>query len=79
MAVIVVSAAALTVMIPLTLNGALSTGMFMALMNAIFGIVQNMSWDLTYSIDRVAWYQNWFRELSDVFSMSEDQTLADGK
>lgn len=79
MAVIVVSAAALTVMIPLTLNGALSAGMFMALMNAIFGIVQNMSWDLTYSIDRVAWYQNWFRELSDVFSMSEDQTLADGK
>lgn len=79
MAVIVVSAAALTVMIPLTLNGALSTGMFMALMNAIFGIVQNMSWDLTYSIDRVAWYQNWFRELSDVFSMPEDQTLAEGE
>lgn len=79
MAVIVVSAAALTVMIPLTLNGALSIGMFMALMNAIFGIVQNMSWDLTYSIDRVAWYQNWFRELSDVFSMPEDQTLVDGK
>lgn len=79
MAVIVVSAAALTVMIPLTLNGALSAGMFMALMNAIFGIVQNMSWDLTYSIDRVAWYQNYFMELSDVLSMPEDQTPADGK
>ncbi len=79
MAVIAVSAAALAVMIPLTLDGVLSTGMFVALMNAIFGIVQNMSWDLTYSIDRVAWYQNYFRELSEVFSMSEDQTITDGK
>ncbi len=79
MAVIAVSAAALTVMIPLTLDGVLSTGMFVALMNAIFGIVQNMSWDLTYSIDRVAWYQNYFRELSEVLSLSEDQTITDGK
>lgn len=78
MAVIVVSAVALAVMIPLTLDGALSIGMFMALMNAVFGIVQNMSWDLTYSIDRVAWYQNYFCELSDVLSMAE-AGQADGK
>ena len=72
MAVITVSAVSLAVMIPLTLNGALSLGMFIALTNAVFGIVQNMSWDLTYSIDKAAWYQNYFRELSEVFALPED-------
>ena len=76
MAVILISAVSLAAMLPLTLNGALSAGMFMALMNAIFGIVQNMSWDLTYGMDRAAWYQNWFRELSEVFALPEDPGLS---
>lgn len=73
MAVILVSAFALAVMIPLTLNGRMSFGMFMALITAVFGIVQNMSWDLTYSIDRNAWYNQYFQELEEVFAMEEDE------
>lgn len=76
MAVIVVSAVFLAVTIPLTWEGRLSLGMFMALTNAVFGIVQNMSWDLTYSIDRIAWYNQYFQELSEVLAMPEDRLAA---
>lgn len=73
MAVILISAIFLTVMIPLTLRGNVSFGMLMALTNAVFGIVQNMSWDLTYSIDRTAWYNQYFQELREVFAMGESE------
>lgn len=72
MAVILVSAIFLAVMIPLTLNGRLSLGMFMALTNAVFAIVQNMSWDLTRSIDRTVWYNQYFQEFGEVFAMAEE-------
>ena len=71
-----VSAVFLAVTIPLTWEGRLSLGMFMALTNAVFGIVQNMSWDLTYSIDRIAWYNQYFQELSEVLAMPEDRLAA---
>ena len=77
MAVILVSAFSLAVMIPLTLDGRLSFGMFMALVNAVFGIVQNMSWDLTYCIDRNAWYNQYFQELEEIFAMEEEQGVAE--
>ena len=77
MTVILVSAFSLAVMIPLTLDGRLSFGMFMALINAVFGIVQNMSWDLTYSIDRTAWYNQYFQELREIFAMEEEQGLVE--
>lgn len=76
MAVILVSAVFLVVMIPLTLSGRLSLGMFMALTNSVFSIVQNMSWDLAHSIDRTVWYNRYFQELREVFALAEE-TMGD--
>ncbi len=73
MAVILISAFFLAVTIPLTLSGRISFGMFMALTGAVFGIAQNMSWDLTYSIDRTAWYNQYFKDLSEVFALEESK------
>ena len=46
--------------------------MFMALINAVFGIVQNMSWDLAWAIDRNTWFNEYFKEMREVFLLEED-------
>lgn len=43
-------------------------------MNAVFGIVQNMSWDLAWAIDRSAWFNEYFKEMREVFALKEDET-----
>lgn len=72
MATIIVSAALILFLVPLTIEGKLSLGMFMALINAVFGIVQNMSWDLAWAIDRNTWFNEYFKEMREVFSLEED-------
>ena len=73
MATIFVSIVFMIIMIPLTLNGRLTLGLFMSLTNAVFGIVQNMSWDLTRCIDLNTWYNEYFREMEEVFHLEEDE------
>lgn len=79
MAVIAISAIFLAVTMPLVLNGRLRLGMFMALTGAVFGIVQNMSWDLTYSFDRAAWYNEYFQELEEIFGLEEERGGMEGE
>jgi ABC transporter len=72
MATIVVSAVMIAVLVPLTLNGRLSIGMFMALTNSVFNIVQNMSWDLTWAIDRNTWFNEYFKDMESIWNMEEE-------
>lgn len=72
MATIIVSAALILFLVPLAIKGELSLGMFMALINAVFSIVQNMSWDLAWAIDRNTWFYEYFKEMREVFSLEED-------
>lgn len=79
MAVILVAVFFLAVMIPLTLEGGMSFGMFMALTSAVFGMIQNMSWDLTYCVDRSAWYNEYFRELEELFAVEEELRVSENE
>ena len=73
MATIIVSAALILFLVPLTIKGELSLGMFMALINAVFSIVQNMSWDLAWAIDQNTWFHEYFKEMQEVFLLEEDR------
>lgn len=79
MATIIVAAVLIIVLVPLTLKGKLSLGMFMALVNAVFNIVQNMSWDLTWAIDRNTWFNEYFRDLREIMALPEDDFNPEGK
>jgi len=73
MATIIVSATMIAVLVPLTLSGRLGIGMFMALTNSVFSIVQNMSWDLTDAIDANVWSNEYFKDM-DLFWNMDDET-----
>lgn len=72
MTTILVSATMIAILVPLTLNGNLTLGMFMALTNAVFNIVQNMSWDLTWAIDVNTWNNEYFKDMDFVWNLDED-------
>ena len=72
MATIIVSATMIATFLPLTLNGKVSIGMFIALANAVFNIVQNMSWDLTDAIDANVWSNEYFKDMNLFWNMEEE-------
>jgi ATP-binding cassette, subfamily B, bacterial len=53
------------------LSGAITLGMYIALVNAIFGLVQMMSWDLTYSVDQLAKNQEYLKDLTQFAELTE--------
>lgn len=71
MATTIISGGMLAIMVPLTLKGRLSIGMFMALINAVFNIVRNMSWDLTMAIDRNTWFNEYFKDMNYIWELPE--------
>jgi len=73
MATIIVSATMIAVLVPLTLSGRLGIGMFMALTNSVFSIVQNMSWDIKDAIDANVWSNEYFKDM-DLFWNMDDET-----
>lgn len=54
-------------------NGLLSLGMFIALVNATFSLVTLMSWQLTTSFDNLTRHLEYMNDLSDFLSLSESQ------
>lgn len=54
------------------LSGAMTIGMFISLVNSVFGLVQMMSWDLTYNMDQLAKYREYMKDLTS-FSKLEEQ------
>lgn len=53
------------------LSGALTVGMFISLVNAVFGIVQMMSWGLTQNVDQLAKHREYFKDLAKFSSLDE--------
>lgn len=74
MATIIVSATMIATFLPLTLQGKVSLGMFIALANAVFNIVQNMSWDLTDAIDANVWSNEYFKDMNLFWNMEEEES-----
>ncbi|NGP45145.1 ABC transporter ATP-binding protein [Bacillaceae bacterium SIJ1] len=55
------------------LAGTLTIGMFISLVNAVFGLVQTMSWELTYNVDRLAKHREYFRDLTAFGALEETE------
>lgn len=51
---VLVSVLIVGVLVNAVQSGAITIGMFIALVNAVFGLVQMMSWELTFRIDQLA-------------------------
>lgn len=52
-------------------NGAITIGMFMGLINALFGLVQNMSWQLSWVTQELAKAREYWKDLT-AFAAMED-------
>lgn len=55
------------------LSGALTIGLFMSLVNAVFGIVQMMSWELTGNVDRLAKQREYLKDVTEFFALEESK------
>jgi ATP-binding cassette subfamily B protein len=53
------------------LTGAVTVGMFISLVNAIFGLVQAMSWELTYHVDQLAKHNEYLKDLTEFAALDE--------
>ncbi|MGI6704720.1 MAG: ABC transporter ATP-binding protein [Clostridia bacterium] len=55
------------------LSGVLSLGMFISLVNAVFGLVQAMSWNFTYLVDQLARHREYMKDLTDFAALEESK------
>lgn len=60
------------------LTGAITLGMFISLINAVFGLIQNMSWGLTGYMDQLARNNEYMKDLTK-FSYLEETNGANDK
>jgi ATP-binding cassette subfamily B protein len=57
-------------------RGQVSVGMFIGLVNAVFGLVQMMSWDLSYQVDQLAQSREYMRDLTAFAALEEEDSAA---
>lgn len=61
---------ALVLLFPV-LSGGITIGLFISLVNAVFGLVQMMSWELTSNVDKLAQHREYLRDLTDFSALDE--------
>lgn len=52
-------------------TGAISIGMFISLVNSVFGLVQMMSWEFTYHVDQLAKNREYLKDLTQFAALEE--------
>lgn len=57
-------------------SGVISIGMFISLVNSVFGLVQMMSWELTYQVDQLARNREYLKDLTQ-FALLDETTGAE--
>lgn len=60
-----------TLLAPLRV-GTVSIGMFIGLATAVFGLVQDMSWELAYIVSELSRYREYMQDLTSFSRLSED-------
>lgn len=58
------------------LKGQVTVGMFIGLVNAVFGLVQMMSWTLSYQVEQLARSRETMRDLTSFAALEEDDGAA---
>ncbi|MBU3812518.1 MAG: ABC transporter ATP-binding protein/permease [Candidatus Niameybacter stercoravium] len=65
------------VMVGPVLEGSMSLGIFMALVNSIFELVQDMSWQLTGCLEHLAKHKAYLNDLTKFIALEEDEDALD--
>lgn len=55
------------------LSGTVTIGMFISLVNAVFGLIQMMSWQLTYLVDQLAKHIEYLKDVEKFASLEETE------
>ena len=58
------------------MKGQVTVGMFIGLVNAVLGLVQMMSWTLSYQVDRLAESREYMRDLTSFAALKEEDGAA---
>lgn len=53
------------------LSGAVTVGMFIALVNAVFGLVQHMSWGFVHHVDQLSRHREYIKDLTEFAALEE--------
>lgn len=64
-------------LLPATLLGKITVGLFVALVGAVYSMAQMMSWEFTDSVDQLAKYREYLRDLSAFFTLDEIPGILD--
>lgn len=65
------------VLIKPVISGIITIGMFIALVNAVFSLIQMMSWQLSYLVDEMAKNLEYLKDLSEFIELEEEQGATD--
>jgi ATP-binding cassette subfamily B protein len=66
-----------TVLLKPVVSGVISLGMYISLVNATFGLVHSMSWDLIHCVDTIANHMEYLKDLTEFTKMSEETAVTD--
>lgn len=59
------------------LTGKITSGFFISIVKAVFSLIQKMSWSLTGSIDKLATYNEYLKDLNSLLSLEETEGAID--
>lgn len=66
-----ISVSIIVILLKPVLSGQLSIGMFISLVNAVFGLVGMMSWNLTYKVDQLSNDREYAKDLTEFAALEE--------
>ena len=67
----ILASAVCLIMIPLTVSGALSIGLFISLATAIYDLVNLMGWEMTRAVSQIARFREYMRDLTAFAALPE--------
>ena len=73
----ILASAVSLIMIPLTVSGALSVGLFISLSTAIYDLVNLMGWEMTSAVAQIARYREYMKDLTAFAALPERQGTAE--
>lgn len=79
MATSILASAICLIMVPLTVHGALSVGLFISLCTALYDLVNLMGWEMTRAVSQVAKFQEYMKELTVFAALPEQEMIAENE
>ncbi len=73
----IISIGIVIVLINPVLNGLLTIGMFISIVNGVFGLIQMMSWGLSYSVEQLAKNKEYLKDLTNFSQLDESEGAID--